>query len=536
MTPSDSAVMISTLHDDDPYPSGNNHQTQDAEIKIIAQIDPPASGETIHFEVEDLPDFSSYVAGQDNDNKDLQRPGAFSPTDPSQITTTAVTEANGQASVILYITNRYAGDNYMVRAWTEDMQGQPLSTNWTGLLTAMKRIYVEKDRMFRRGGLLEDGFGGTICTEDCPLDEPVDTNCCNRVSIYDWHNIYENDHIAIFDASSPYEFMHEEAYIKSIQPGATPDVDLVYLKTGLAFDAPNANLSGTYVHSPYPDFSSGCSAGIGVIDDGFYDTDISFAQIAFADAYVDIKELSDGSSAVPYLPPEFFGNCTAKPEGTCTNAQITCPSYHPLAIAQRMFARIWFSKDADQSNIIQLIGAGRTIQYLDCTICGGNNPMSMFAGLAIHVGHATQQNGDTDTKLILVMIQAIEDLCANPSQNANHIQDTVTHELGHQFFVNGGHEDKHDCRCSWDNNPNLPECPTNDPGTCDVDASQTSCVMCPKRDNFNILHRFCADDLICGDTNCPNGAPGCCEALQPSTECLLPGNGSIRQLYDPLLP
>ena len=115
-------------------------------------------------------------------------------------------------------------------------------------------------------------------------------------------------------------------------------------------------------------------------------------------------------------------------------------------------------------------------------------------------------------------------------QIANAIADTTNHEIGHQFYVNPTDPWGHDTNCSWENNPNPPQCPIVDPGTCNVASSAQACLMNIKRDRWNYLQGFDGNDLICGDSGCPNGNPGCC--VGPG--CFLEGNGSIRQLQDPL--
>jgi hypothetical protein len=99
-------------------------------VQITATLHPPRAGVTIYFSIEDPPDSAPYVSGVPNDN--LGGLGTLSAP-------TAVTDAAGHASTILTITDRYSGDNYVVRA-SFTLAGPVIARS--GIITAWKRLFL----------------------------------------------------------------------------------------------------------------------------------------------------------------------------------------------------------------------------------------------------------------------------------------------------------------------------------------------------------------------------------------------------------
>lgn len=99
----------------------------------------------IYLDLEDPPDTSPYGTPAPNDN--LGGPGSLSPG--CQPTSSETTGPDGTATTVLTITDRYAGDNYRVRARLTT--GAPLIAK-SGIITAWKRAFFELDRMFRAPG------------------------------------------------------------------------------------------------------------------------------------------------------------------------------------------------------------------------------------------------------------------------------------------------------------------------------------------------------------------------------------------------
>jgi len=222
---------------------------------------------------------------------------------------------------------------------------------------------------------------------------------------------------------------------------------------------------------------------------------------------------------VPYLPPAFFDDY--QQDGDCPNSNLK--SENNLE-AEYRFAKIWYSNH-NNKNFRQILGVGNTAQLGDCWTCSGSHPLPQLFG---------QTELDSDWLIgpsSFIFRGAMEWPCLSNSQIDNSTRETTNHEIGHQFYVNPTKALFHDTNCSWDKNPNPPACPVNDPGTCNVSQTVSGCLMNPLRDRFDSSHRFCGNDLICGDSGCPNGNPGCCSGVG----CKLEGNGSIRQLQDPLI-
>jgi len=452
------------------------------------------------------------------DNKDAFTPGGVgSFIDTNQLESCKTCGAN-PCVYEFRITKRYAGDNYRV------FFGTPAWIKYHGTtasITAKKRIYIEKDKMFKRGGILADNAEAN--TSIIYLAKNPDGTRAD--------NIVEGDNIAIFDSSKPYESFHDEACVCKITDNLPPPNDFK-IKVDLA---PIGNcsqpcnpysLSQQYTASP-PDstshewlFTSGNSAGVGVLGSGFYEADTSDLKQPFDDAFISFAIPTDGSNAIPFMPDKFFSGCNLS--GNCVDIICFDPD-HPIFSKQRRFAKIWFSKSNNQYNYVQLMGAGRAAQLDTCTECGGANPLSQYIGFT-HAWNAAIY----PTNISFIFVKSIEDYCYPPNQTKNLIIDTTDHEIAHQFYVNAA-SGYHDNKCNWKSFP--AGCPAL-PGPCGVPAE--ACLMNPDRDSLDAINLFDADDLLCGDPGCPNGTNRCCNIGQPS--CTIPGNGSIRQLFDPLIP
>lgn len=433
------------------------------------------------------------------------------------------------------ITKRYGGDDYKIYLQTDDSPSRDFFASASPPYRSVKHIHVENDRMCRKGGLIYKSYGApgecdgggqpACCGQGAELP-------CNQIMLYNWANVAATDNIAIFDETHPYE-------------ASTKEVRTILLVTDNGDGTSTVTLDSALGHSYYasdrtliapilPTFANGHSAGVclnSANNADFYIADPTARRDAFDDAFVDFHVPAygtEGASVVPYLPPEMGEMCDEG--GDCANPILSCPSNHPIAIAWRLFGRIWFSRKDSQENIVQSIGIGRAGQFLNCTKCGAEaRPEPAFWGMAYRWSEATGAADDPRTKLILTAVQGIEDYC-NGGLTPNALQGTFNHEMGHQFYTSASKADQHDTRCSWPSAPFPPTCPAVDPGTCNVAGSVQACVMNPKGERWTILLRFDADDLLCGDPDCPNGNIGCCAA------CAIPGNGSIRQCFDPIFP
>ncbi|MEW5765601.1 MAG: hypothetical protein ACOYZ8_19560 [Chloroflexota bacterium] len=258
---------------------------------------------------------------------------------------------------------------------------------------------------------------------------------------------------------------------------------------------------------------SGCDASTNQINGPgscFYDADLRDVEEPFRDAYVEVVARREGSGAVPYLPPSFFAGFQFAPGGSCSNI-VTQPvpgyDFGPMY----RFGWLWFANHG-ANNYIWLCGAGQTAPLDGCTVgCSGQYPMPQYLGLSA----ANSQES-------FVFAGHHELYC---SYTPNGVRENTNHELGHDFFVNPTASSQgHDNRCQWTADE-AASCSTP-PAAC-ADPN-TACLMNPLREIWTNQHRFDRYELLCGDSGCPNGQPGCCSA------CALPGNGSIRRLNDPV--
>ena len=206
-------VLISALHDDLVYPDGKKRyytkkattkagkvaQTADAEVVVSAYVVPKAKDVNVYFEVTDPDDKSPYDGKtrptdpedkNPNDNRDAKKKmdgtiGQYNTFQRAALSArsarTTLATINGKrravAEITLKITNRHSGDNYLVRATCANPAGKPFDT-LTGItaspappvvkdmvrhsatMVAWKRVYLEMDRMYKKGGTILQAVGG----------------------------------------------------------------------------------------------------------------------------------------------------------------------------------------------------------------------------------------------------------------------------------------------------------------------------------------------------------------------------------------
>ncbi len=149
-------VLTHLFDPNDTYPVG---QVKDAEMPITIRARRADPGTTIYLQVSDPPDTSLYGTPHSaNDNYDVSTTNVGTIGGQSQITMQL--PASGQTtSLVLTTTPFAAGDNYRI-VGSIDPQ---LLTNPafqctdcpdSGIITAWKRVYLESDRMFRKGAML----------------------------------------------------------------------------------------------------------------------------------------------------------------------------------------------------------------------------------------------------------------------------------------------------------------------------------------------------------------------------------------------
>lgn len=144
-------------HDYGEYGYPSPLQTEDGAIRVQASVrvnGQPAPGRTIHFRVVDPPDASPYVRNADDARYGDNFDGPGSIGAGGQTTATAVSDASGRVSVTLRITSFAAGDNYQIEASANESFPCGASCAKSAVYTAWKRVYVEYNKMFRKGAFL----------------------------------------------------------------------------------------------------------------------------------------------------------------------------------------------------------------------------------------------------------------------------------------------------------------------------------------------------------------------------------------------
>ena len=475
-------VWISKLRADDAYPS--QYQSADHQIVVTASVTPiPNPSRAICFRVVDPLDTAPYGDGSTTgywcDNKD---PGTsnnagklWNPATSSWNSVVCVqTNGSGQASVTLNTTDRYAGDNYIVQASYDDWTSAATKAlAQTGVITGWKRLYIEKDRMYRRGGLLFEDFNTSTCGSNC-----------DKIKLYDWANVANGDSVIIFDEVTTAESGGETRTI--VAPPAPGPPGSGYITVAL-----NAALSKNYYATdndgaspPAPIFSNDHCAGIGVPSTSYYDADLSSMWQTYNDGFTQYWVPPDIAGATPYLDDQIHFYDYYVPGSTP-------PTIDAQAAANRLaFEGIWGPR-----------GLWYNSPYIYLLGCRGHS----FTAGTFTAGYT-----DATNNYSYIYIETVESWGTGQgftsSQIAQAVQTNVVHEIGHQFFTNvctdlldcGGSADrygKHDYRGWWYYGGT--GCPSANP-----------CIMYPSIPNPPTpVNRFCIDDLLLGDPNCSSTPP-----------------------------
>jgi len=388
---------------------------------------------------------------------------------------------------------------------------------WSTVFTAWKRVYVERAKMFRRGGVLarsygprEPGCGGPdepecpFCGHDdyppcCGTDGQLP---CDQIEVYDWDNVSGGVVVCVFDEINTYPDNAEYRILTGIQPSSGFDGEILTLDEPLHQDYRAAT---THATEDQPIFRNLHSAGIGVVTgcelasdqinglySCFYEVDMQGIERPFNDAFVEVMALRDGMSTVPYLPPDFF------------NTGWLSEHHGPLDSFSRTWFAHWSVDPGDEfscapNNYFHLLGGTKASDRLGLTHAGSNTSFVLTQGIGL-----------------------VSPVTGGPFEHA--VQTVTNHEIGHQFNVNPCVCNMHDLRDAW--------CAATD--SCgDPGLSHTvRCIM-----NLDIdtdanredgVEHFCTQDLL-------HGGPGCSD-LQCSEHDIRTypaGSGAIRTALEP---
>ncbi|MCP3982257.1 MAG: hypothetical protein GY716_23375 [bacterium] len=148
-------VLINKHRSDDAYPS--SFQTQPREIRVEATVidGGPAAGVDVFFRLIDPKDTAPYASTGSGDNK-----GGLGTIDCGSgpaTTCMATSDAAGKVSLMLTVTDTFAGDNYRIEA---SLTQTPFKVKAkSAAFTAWKRAYVEYDRMYKVGEFVDQPSG-----------------------------------------------------------------------------------------------------------------------------------------------------------------------------------------------------------------------------------------------------------------------------------------------------------------------------------------------------------------------------------------
>jgi hypothetical protein len=391
------------------------------------------------------------------------------------------------------ISKRDGGDNYKVYPQTADSPSQNYFAGASPPYTTVKHIHAEKDKMCRNGGII--GINAAVNDTRIYLSKLYNATTAqwDRVD-----TVVDDNQIAIFDADRPFEGPHDTAFALITNPDFVDiqgrhyvEVSLKVAIGGAAYDL-DYSYAASVMQNAAPfswTFDNGKSAGICVMDGLFYEADTSGLRYAYNEAFVNFHIApngSEGAGVVPYLPLQWFNAASVGP-----------------ADAMSYFSQIWFAHFQSQGggpppldkehNYIHVIGASSA---------------DRFAGLSLSSHDWT-----------FVMEQSIETFCAGQAGNCSRA--VSAHELAHHLGTNACTDlpnclppppdtlGQHDYRGWWQFGG--AGCPSLNP-----------CLMDPNAGNpLDGINRFCIEDLLLGDPNCPAPVP-------PDTR-----DGAIRTTPDP---
>lgn len=487
-----SAVIINNSGQPFSYLSPNQHLDRVVEVPVQGQ-----PGLKLKLDLLDAPDLAAYAPIDLNAPSTWTQPGASypylakdnagttdfglmtTPTGTPATTQTVTTDSStGNALVYLKVPARYSGDNFQIAVHKCDYANVCSASKisyLTNIHTSWKRVYVERDKMFRQGGLLKTGAAAGSLTANVFIWANLPA-CGSELGASPCYQI------ALLDSTNTYEGPHDEPYVGWV----TTDIDgdaVLHLVNADKTDfgsPPGSGLKYSYIASPYPTFAdvngnpSGNSAGIGVLtacdldpnqingESCFFEGDLRNIEQPFGDALVQYLAPRSGMSVLPFTPPNLFSAAA-----TAIDAA---------------FSQIWYSHFvagtgipplAQPHDYFHLMGANRTTDH----------------GLT---------NAGYD--FTYVFVGSIED--SSGANSSPHIKADTAHENGHDFEVNPCSVDPgHDMRLAW----------CDSASHCGLGgAVEERCLMYSPNTINQVedgVDYFDADDLLYGDPTCAPGNP-----------------------------
>lgn len=408
------------------------------------------------------------------------------------------------------ITQHWGGDTYRPIIFAQDTRtylGGAKVNPW-------KRIYIEKDKMCKRGGIL-DGYlyfaGGD---GDSDPDFIWVRQWDQGLSLDDPSYPQLGDTAKIFDSDHTFESGGEDAVIQSrvseripdltdldctgMDPCSNPDCTCRWaLKFGLDRDLVN-----TY-WSSRDEFQNGKSAGVCVSSQGYYQVNTTRLNKLdqtgpFDDAFVQFKTMKEGQNVVPYLHT----------------------THNDGLIQERVpFHQYWFSKK----------------KPIDCQInppqnCIGccNTPQNIFhlIGSSNAINSRGVNYADSDISYVYeaAIKTEVDTFCGSTTCYGDELENYIcfvsSHEPGHNFRVNPcrATQGQHCINLAWCGGAGgacRSRCNAGEDKKCTMHGMTNTCQR------SDGISRFECSDLC---------AHPMCMVLE---DCSLPGGLSIRTNTDP---
>jgi hypothetical protein len=414
------------------------------------------------------------------------------------------------------ITQRYAGDNYRFYAYG-DQSNTVLSS---ALITAWKRVFIEQDKMCRRGGVLWEDLNKEPDAQNGDSVIYLAKNPDNTSA----DNVQLGDIIRVFDTLTPYETSTDRFCVKALFDNTAEKRIEVTLADVLDVNCLLADsLTGDYdasvpeqggVNDGLWTFNIGKSAGVCVEGPGFFNADTSYLNRrdkpgAFDDGFTSFNVHPDGVGVAPYLPGQFLA---AEPDPGWEN--------------KYRFQQHWFKH--------------RTYNPPDPTNFKNNYWHLMSVSSSTVAGEAAE-----NANASFVFIDTSEQNCwytgspptpCTPAEKAEYCSHTAIHEIAHQDEVNICATGPHDSNNSWCGDTGGPCVPADarcgGVGWCvmNVPTGPRDQAICQR---VNGIRRFDCNDL---SGKRQTGSPYC-QAPQcacPTPSCTDPNQEkSIRSAPDP---
>lgn len=293
----DRRVLIHRWRDEPQYPYTSMYQDRlpgtnadrDRRIEIAGTVSSGAGAampnETVYLRVVDPPDDAPYVPAVERVRGDN---AAFLGGVLDAVIVT--TDSGGRFRTIL-TGSEVAGDNYEIQASTLPNFGFSSACDATnncyrsGVITMWKRVYVEHDRMFRRGAYL---------TADVP---PCSLGPC-FLPLDEVRDIHRRDTLRLIHAPRMNVIGPQLSYTEDVQ---VIDIDRRLSRVEVTpFQRPYFGPDGTVATGPLPFLADAVGVVSGNDGDDFFSANTQDSPVLLGGAFVESVPIRDDPA--PYLP------------------------------------------------------------------------------------------------------------------------------------------------------------------------------------------------------------------------------------------